>query len=183
MVAFTALSYVLVTTPPDKITLATALVSFTANMVGGLAPDIDQSTAKLWHELPAGSIIGKIISPLIGGHRFISHSFIGVIMAGIIAKIILDLLSTFVLVDMQIVWWAFMIGVISHIFMDFFTHEGVPLFFPIPIRIGFPPFSFLRMKTGGVVEKSFVFPVLIFINVILYYFNYQTVLTFLRHLR
>jgi len=182
MAAFTALTYVLVTTPPDKITLATALVAFTANMVGGLAPDIDQPTAKLWRDMRAGSIIGRIISPLIGGHRFISHSLVGVVMAGIIARIILDLLGTFVLVDMHIVWWAFMIGVISHLVMDFFTHEGVPIFFPIPIRLGFPPFSFLRMKTGGVVEKSFVFPVLIFLNGLMYYFNYHTVLTFLRHL-
>lgn len=183
LAAFTALSYILITTPPDKISLATALVSFSANMIGGLAPDIDQPTAKLWRDLPAGSIIGKIISPLMGGHRFISHSLIGVVMAGVIAKILLNMLGTFVIVDLHIVWWAFMIGVISHVFMDFFTHEGVPLFFPIPIRIGFPPFSFLRMKTGGVVEKSFVFPLLIFINGVLYYFNYHTVLTFLRTLR
>jgi len=183
LAAFTALSYVIVTTPPDKISLATALVAFTANMVGGLAPDLDQPTAKLWHDIRAGSIIGKIISPLLGGHRFISHSIIGVILAGFIAKAVLSVMGNVVLVDMNIVWWSFMIGVISHLFMDFFTHEGVPLFFPIPIRLGFPPFSFLRMHTGGIVEKSFVFPILIFINVYLYYTYYSVVLTFLRHLK
>jgi inner membrane protein len=183
MAAFTALSYVLVTTPPEKITLATALVAFSANMIGGLAPDIDQSTARLWHELPAGSIVGKIISPLMGGHRFISHSLVGVFLAGVIAKVVLNLMSSVLLVDMHLVWWAFMIGVISHLFMDLFTHEGVPLFFPIPIRIGFPPLSFLRMKTGGVVEKAFVFPVLIFINGFLYYTNYHVVLDFLKSLK
>lgn len=183
LAAFTALSYVLVTTPPDKISLATALVAFTANMVGGLAPDLDQPTAKLWHDIRGGSILGKIISPLMGGHRFISHSLIGLILGGIIARVILDMMGTVLLVDMHIVWWAFMIGMISHLIMDFFTHEGVPLLFPIPIKFGFPPLSFLRMKTGGIVEKSFVFPILIFINGYLYYTNYQTILTFLRHLR
>lgn len=183
LAAFTALSYVLVTTPPEKISLATALVAFTTNMVGGLAPDLDQSTAALWRRVRAGTILGKIISPLLGGHRFLSHSLIGVFLAGVIARVILDMMSSVVLVDMQIVWWAFMIGFVSHLVMDFFTHEGVPLFFPIPIRIGFPPLSFLRMKTGGIVEKSFVFPVLIFINVFLYYTHYHTVLEFLRHLK
>ena len=183
LAAFTALSYILITAPPEKISLATALVAFSANMVGGLAPDLDQPTARLWHEIRGGSIIGKIISPLLGGHRFISHSIIGLVLGGIIARVILDMIGTVVLVDMNIVWWAFMIGMVSHIIMDFFTHEGVPLFFPIPVKIGFPPFSFLRMKTGGIVEKSFVFPVLIFINGFLYYTSYQTILSFLRHLR
>lgn len=183
LAAFTALSYVLVTTPPEKISLATALVSFTANMVGGLAPDLDQSTAALWHRVRGGTILGKIISPLLGGHRFISHSIIGVILTGFILKAILQAMSTVIIADMQIVWWAFMIGVISHLVMDLFTHDGVPLLFPIPIRFGIPPLSFLRIKTGGLVEKSFVFPVLIFINGYFYYMHYQTVLTFLRHLK
>ncbi len=183
LAAFTALSYVLVTTPPEKISLATALVAFSVNMVGGLAPDLDQPTARLWHNIRGGSIIGKVISPLLGGHRFISHSLIGIVIGGIIAKAVLDIVGTVLLVDMHIVWWAFMIGMVSHIFMDLFTHEGVPLLFPIPIRFGIPPLSFLRIKTGGLVEKSFVFPILIFINGFLYYTNYQTILTFLRHLR
>jgi len=183
LAAFTALSYVLVTTPPEKITLATALVAFTANMVGGLAPDLDQSTGALWRKVRAGSIIGKIISPLIGGHRFLSHSIIGVILAGIITNIILNAVGTVLLVDMNIVWWAFMIGFVSHLIADLFTHEGIPVFFPIPIKLGIPPLSFLRMKTGGIVEKSFVFPVLIFINIYLYYSHYKVVLDFVRSLR
>lgn len=183
LAAFTALSYALVSIPLDNISLATALVAFSANMVGGLAPDLDQPTSRIWHEIRGGSILGRVISPLLGGHRFLSHSIIGLVLGGIIAKALLSMLASVVLVDMQVVWWAFMIGVISHVIMDFFTHEGVPLLFPIPFKFGFPPLSFLRMKTGGIVEKAFVFPVLIFINAYLYYTNYQTILLFLRHLK
>jgi hypothetical protein len=67
--------------------------------------------------------------------------------------------------------------------MDLFTRDGVPLLFPIPLRFGIPPLGFLRIKTGGLVEKSFVFPVLIFLNGTLYYLHYEEVLIFLRHLK
>lgn len=183
LAAFTALSYVIVTTHPEKITLATALVAFSANMIGGLAPDLDQPTANLWRRLRGGSILGRIVSPLIGGHRFLSHSIVGIFLAGAIVKAILGMMKGILLVDMNIVWWAFMIGFISHLIMDLFTHEGIPVFFPIPFKIGIPPLRFLRIKTGGIVEKSFVFPMLIFINGYLYYSHYRTVLEFLRHLR
>lgn len=170
------------TAPPEKISLATALVAFSANMIGGLAPDLDQPTANLWRRIRAGSILGKIIAPLFGGHRFISHSIIGTILVGIVVEKLLNLINSILLVDMNIVWWSFMIGFLSHLLMDFFTKEGIPLFFPIPFRLGFPPLGFLRIKTGGITEKSFVFPLLIFINGYLYYTNYQTVLEFLRSL-
>lgn len=183
LAAFTALSYVIVTTPLEKMTLATALVAFTFNMIGGLAPDLDQPTANLWRRVRGGSILGKIIAPLIGGHRFLSHSLIGVLMAGVIARVFFDIISSVLLVDMTIVWWAFMIGFVSHLLMDLFTHEGIPLFFPIPLKIGIPPLRFLRMKTGGIVEKSFVFPVLLFINGYLYYTHYRIVLDFLKQLK
>ena len=55
-------------------------------------------------------------------------------------------------------------GFVSHLIMDTFTKEGVPWLFPIPIRFGIPPFSFLRLKTGGMLEKTFVFPGLILLN-------------------
>ncbi len=79
------------------------------------------------------------------------------------------------LVDMDIVWWAFMIGFLSHLVMDTLTKEGVPWLFPIPIHFGFPPLRFLRLTTGGFVEKSIVFPGLILLTayvVFVYYGKY-----------
>lgn len=181
LTAFTALTFVLVTHPLHDMTLATALVAFSANMVGGLAPDIDQPTAALWRRIRAGSIIGKIIQPLLGGHRYLSHSIIGIFIFGYVAKVLLTMMSSVLIVDMQVVWWAFMIGFLSHLIIDTFTKEGVPWLFPVPIRLGIPPLHFLRIKTGGVVEKSFVFPMLLLINIYLFYTHYGKILDFVKH--
>lgn len=181
LAAFTALTYTLVSQPLMHMSLGTALVAFIANMVGGLGPDLDQPTSGLWHKLRGGSILARLISPLIGGHRHISHSILGVVAAGFIMEFLLNIASSFLIVDHTVVWWAFMIGYVSHIVMDAFTTEGVPLFFPIPFSIGFPPLSFLRMKTGGVREKYFVFPFLLLANGYLIYVNYSHVLDFIKH--
>src|SRR5260221_3170359 len=118
LAAFSALSYIALTQPIHHLSLSTALVAFGANMIGGLMPDIDQPTAKLWNEIPAGSIFGKILSPLLGGHRFISHSIFGILLFGGISWYILQLASHTLLVDMVVVWISFMIGYLSHELMD-----------------------------------------------------------------
>ena len=181
LAAFTALSYVALTQPIQHLSLSTMIVAFTANMIGGLTPDIDQPTAKLWHEIPAGSIFGKILSPLLGGHRFISHSIVGLVVFGILSYYALQLASHSLLVNMSTVWWSFMIGYFSHLVMDTITHEGVPWFFPIPWKIGIPPIKVLRVKTGGLVEKAIIFPGLILVTIYIYYLNYSKVLLFLHH--
>ena len=173
LAAFTALSFVVATQPlPQDITLATAIVAISANFVGGLAPDIDQSTATLWGRLRGGRIWGRLFAPLFGGHRFISHSIFGIFLFGFGTKFILQMMSGVLIVDMDVVWWAFMIGFVSHLVMDTISRDGVPWLFPIPIRFGFPPFRFLRMKTGGLLEKTFVFPALIIVNIWIYYHFY-----------
>lgn len=181
LAGFTALSLVVATQPLQEITLATAIVSVSANFIGALAPDIDQPTAKLWHSIRGGSIIGKLISPLLGGHRFISHSIIGIFLFGFLAKAILGMIGTVLIVDLNIVWLAFMIGYISHLLMDTLTRDGVPWLFPIPFNFGVPPLKFLRIKTGGIVEKSFIFPGLVISNIYIYYTHYQKFLELLRH--
>lgn len=181
LAAFTALGYVIATQPIPSISLATGLVAFTANMIGGLMPDIDQPTADLWRRLPVGTLFGKLLSPILGGHRFISHSIVGIILFGAGARFLLIHIGSVLLVDMGIVWWSFMIGYISHLVMDTLTKDGVPWLFPIPIRFGIPPLRFLRISTGGVLEKSFVFPGLIIINIYIYYTYYSQILGFLKH--
>ncbi len=181
LAAFTALGYVVATQPIPTISLATGLVAFTANMIGGLAPDIDQPTADLWRRLPVGTLLGKLLAPILGGHRFISHSILGIILFGAFTKFLLNQMSAVLIVDMSVVWWSFMIGYISHLVMDTFTKEGVPWLFPIPIRFGIPPLKIFRITTGGVLEKSFVFPGLIILNIYLYYNYYSQFLSFLKH--
>ena len=181
LVAFTAINIALVSlSAPPKITIATALTAFSAVCIGGLAPDIDQSTATLWRRIPAGTLWGKILAPLLGGHRFISHSLAGVILFGFISRLVLGWMGTWMLVDMNVVWWVFMIGFTSHLVIDTITREGVPWLFPIPFKFGIPPIRFLRIKTGGLVEKYLLFPSLIVLNGILVYFHYSTYKLLLR---
>ena len=181
LTAFTALSYIAATHPIQNITLGTLFVAFTANLIGGLAPDIDQPTADLWHRIPAGSIVGRLLSPLLGGHRLLSHSIVGIFLFGIILRYGLYLMNSVVLVDMNVVWWAFMIGFVSHLVADTFTREGVPWLFPIPIKLGIPPFRFMRIKTGGFIEKLIIFPGLIFANGYIYYSHYSKFVDLFRH--
>lgn len=181
LAAFTALAFVIATQPLVEMSLGTALVAFSANMIGGLAPDIDQPTSDLWEKLRGGSYLSQLVKPLIGGHRYISHSIIGIVIAGIIFEILLQIASSFLIVDKDIVWYAFMIGFISHLVMDTFTKDGVPWLFPIPLRIGIPPISFLRIKTGGIIEKSFVFPGLLFLNAYFIYLNYSKFIDFVKN--
>lgn len=177
--AFTTLTYIIATQPLHKMTLATAAVAFGANMLGGLFPDLDEASADIWKKVRGGSIIGKLIQPLLGGHRLISHSILGIVITGWVLDKVLSYAKSFLIVDMQVVWWAFMLGYVSHLLIDTITKEGVPWFFPIPWKIGFPPFRFLRITTGELVEKSIVFPGLLILNGYIIYTHYSKFYDFL----
>lgn len=179
--AFTTLTYIIATQPLFEMSLATVAISFGANMIGGLMPDIDQPTGKLWHKVPAGTILGEVTHPFLGAHRSISHSILGMAIFGFLFQKLLLYAHTFLLVNINIVWWAFMLGYVSHLVMDTFTKEGVPWLFPIPYRFGFPPFKALRITTGKLVETSFIFPALLVFNAYLIYNNYGKFLDFFRH--
>lgn len=182
LAGFTALSIVIATQNVPDISLPTALVAISANFIGALAPDIDQSTGTLWRRVRGGTIFGRLISPLLGGHRYISHSLMGIFIFGFVLDKILSFMNSFLLVDMNVVWWSFIIGFVSHLIMDTLTRDGVPWFFPIPINFGFPPLKFLRMKTGGLLEKSFIFPGLLLTNIYIYYNYYPKFLELLKGL-
>lgn len=181
LAAFTALNLVIATQPLPQMSLPTAVVAGSMGLIGGLLPDIDEPAADIWDRIPAGSLIGKLIRPLLGSHRMISHSILGVGLCGWILTIILERIRTVILVDMHVVWWATMTGYLSHLVADSFTTEGVPWFFPIPVRIGFPPFRPLRVKTGGIIEKSLIFPGLLLLNGYLFYYFYPVYLSLIKN--
>ncbi len=180
--AFTALVMILATQDIPHMSLATAIVGLGSTMIGGLAPDMDEPAAEFWVKLPAGSIVGRIIKPFLGGHRVISHSLVGVFVIGWLVRLLLNKISPVLIVDMNIVWTAFMIGYVSHLVVDSFTKEGVPWFFPIPIKIGFPPFKFMRVTTGSTTEKAIIFPGLLLINCYIIYQNYGKFLQIITNL-
>lgn len=182
LAAFTFLNATFVYYQFPHMTLATAVVAFGANMIGGLLPDIDNASSDIWDKVRGGSILAMIIKPIIGGHRLISHSILGMAIAGFLLKQFLFAISHILVVDMNIIWWSIMIGYLSHLIADSLTTEGVPWLLPIRIRFGFPPVKFLRIKTGGLLEQLLIFPGLLAINGYLVYSHYQDFLLFFRTL-
>jgi len=161
--------------PPDKLNTTTLLVSFVGSIVGSLLPDVDQVSNRLWDLIPAGHIVGKIFDKLFFSHRGISHSFLGVFLVyKLLDWVLLKVLNPSY-INIQIVFASIMIGFISHLVIDAFTEEGIPIFFPIKWKVGFPPIKSWRIKTGKWFEKFVVFP-----GIILYLFwfsiNHQKIL-------
>ena len=182
MAAFTALTVVVVTQTLPHITLATAVTAVVADLIGGITPDIDQPTAPLWKNLPIGKYIGRTFDKFLGGHRFLSHSILGAVLFGYAFYYILHVLKpSFPNLNMDIIWWAFMLGFVSHLVMDSFTTEGVPWILPIPVKLGFPPIKSLRIQTGGLTERFIVFPGLMIATVVIIYLNYDKIRIFLHN--
>ena len=158
-------------------TLATALVALLANQIGGIAPDIDQPTAPFWRNLPIGGAIGRVIDKMLGGHRFLTHSLLGSgLLSGGLHLLLGFLHPIMPHVENKLVWWAFVIGLISHLVMDTFTKEGVPWLLPIPIKFGFLPIKELRITTGHAIESYVIFPGLVVICGYLATTHYQELL-------
>jgi inner membrane protein len=182
LAAITALSVVFLVEPTRTITLSTAILCVLFNLIGGITPDIDQPTAPFWRNLPVGKYFGKVTDKLLGGHRFLTHSILGLALFGFLAHLLLVFLHPIMPhVNIGFVWWSFMIGMVSHLVMDTFTKEGVPWLLPIPYKFGFPPLKKLRITTGKAVETFIVFPGLAIFLAVFYWANYQAILAFLHH--
>lgn len=181
LAAFTSLTIVFLAFPLQEMTLATAITAFGANFIGGLFPDIDQPTSDLWDNFRGGEFLSRYVCKFLGGHRHLSHSLVGTILIAIILDRVLEAAAHIVLVDMTIIWWSFMIGVVSHIAFDMPTKAGVPLFWPIMTSIGLPPIRSLRMTSGKFIESMIVFPGLLFLNIYLFYMHQDKILDFFRN--
>jgi membrane-bound metal-dependent hydrolase YbcI (DUF457 family) len=178
--AITTLAIAVLLFPLHNVALATVLVAILANQIGGLAPDIDQPTAPFWRNLPIFQFFGRFADRLLGGHRFLTHSLLGAGLLAWLANWLLVLLHPIMPhVDTHLVWWAFVIGVLSHLVMDSFTKEGVPWLLPIPIKLGVPPLRALRLTTGKAVENFIIFPGLILINVLICITYYPEIVGFI----
>lgn len=184
LAAITLLGVVFLIRPEQTLTLATAILAILANLIGGVTPDIDQPTAPFWRNLPVGKYVGKVFDKLLGGHRFLTHSILGLALFGFASHWLLVFVHPIMLtVNIDLVWRAFMLGMISHLVMDTFTKEGVPWLLPVPIKFGIPPFKILRVTTGKYVETWVIFPLLLVFNIVFYYTHYQQILRILhRHI-
>jgi inner membrane protein len=117
---------------------------------------------------------------LLGGHRFLTHSLLGVALISYAAHWLLVFLHPIMpKVDITLVWYAFAIGIISHLVMDTFTKEGVPWLLPIPIKFGLPPLKSLRVTTGHFVENLIIFPGLLALDAFLISRHYHAIHAFI----
>jgi membrane-bound metal-dependent hydrolase YbcI (DUF457 family) len=73
-----------------------------------------------------------------------------------------------------------MIGVVSHLFMDTFTKEGVPWLLPIPVKLGVPPVKRLRVTTGKWTETLIALPLLLVIFTAICTMEYGKILAFIQ---
>ena len=159
--AFASLLTVIVVFPPAAVTLPTLMTSVVGNVVGALAPDMDQASNRLWDLLPGGNWVGKVFRNLFIGHRTISHSLLGAFLFYKLLEFGLPRIFNPTTVDVSILMASMMIGFISHLVADGLTKEGIPLFFPLPLKIGFPPIKFMRVTTGSFVENWIVLPAVV----------------------
>ncbi len=117
-------------------------------------------------------LIGKIIASLLGGRRLISHSLLDLRIFSYFIHLILIKIFPVILVNINYVWWGFVIGYLSHLIRDSLTKQEVPWLFPVPIRFGFPPTRKLRITTGEIIGKAFIYPWLLILNGYLIYVHY-----------
>ena len=184
LAAFTSLVVVVAVCQPATVSLSTLLLSVLANQIGGIIPDVDQPTAPFWRNLPIGNIFGKMFGKLSGGHRFITHSILGVVLFSLAVRAGLAFISPLLgHTNTGYIWWAFIIGMISHLFMDSLTKEGVPLLLPIPWHFGLPPLKKLRITTGKKIEQLIIFPGLFVLCAWLFVANRILFLHFLHTIR
>lgn len=182
LAAITALGVIVLLQPERTVTLSTAIAVVFANLIGGITPDIDQPTAPLWRNLPIGGIFGRMFGRLLGGHRFLTHSLLGVALFGFAFHWLLLFLRPILgAIQIDYVWWGYIIGMLSHLVMDSLTKEGVPWLLPIPIKFGIPPLRRLRITTGKWVEAGIIFPGLLLFNALFYAHNYHRLLELLRN--
>jgi inner membrane protein len=154
-----------------------------ASLLGGLAPDLDQVGSGLWRKLPGGWFVDNIFNfVLIGGHRAISHSLIGIFLAHHIFGFILTPLVSPYNLNGDLIQWAFTIAYTTHLVMDSLTVEGVPWLWPVPIKWGVPPLKAFRIVTGSKTEKLLVEPVLLAALVFIYYKFAATAFSILKNL-
>lgn len=130
------------TVQPSSLGIAAGALGL--SIIGGLFPDIDLPTSKV------GSKV-KILSVSLNecfGHRGLFHSPLLYILLYLMLAVAFHLNSYLVS--------AFMIGAVSHLFLDCFNKVGIPLLYPSKYR-----FSLGKIKTGSKYDLTIAVTLLI----------------------
>ena len=140
-----------------------------ATTVGSLLPDIDMKSSQMGKLLP---FISKFISTHFK-HRTLTHSLLSIAFFFILMSFapLLNVGQDFYI----ILTCGLMIGHISHIVLDLFTHQGVCLFYPCKIKI-----KLANFKTGAKGER-FVNSDLLVSMVLYFVYETYTVMVYAFH--
>lgn len=165
---FTVVYAVAMTLPYIVVNMQTLVVGVMFVSLGSLAPDLDNEDNVIYSLVPAGrKVISEVFERVFGKHRSISHSILGICILGWGSGWLIDHIPDANGFDRVALWYAFMISFVIHLFADFLTKDGIPLLWPWKYRFGFPPFKFMRIKTGGWIEDYVVNSLLILANLII----------------
>lgn len=151
-----------------------------SSYIGALLPDIDQPAAEIWHTLPFGKSVGKVVHEFLD-HRNFSHSLLGFAAFGFLIFLLLGQFPSYWGIDTNMVFLIFIIAYGSHLLADMFTVEGIPLFFPFGRFMGLPPepFEGARIVTGKWFENLVLFPLFNIILILLIVFYWGKILSIL----
>lgn len=125
-------------TEPKAMLMSAGIAGFAA-----LLPDLDSPHSKLGRiVLPASWATQKII-----GHRGPLHSLLAAVIVALLA------VTTIPFTHTMIWFYAIIAGYVSHLLLDALNPQGVPFFWPLPIRVRIP-----IARTGGIIERLLVMP-------------------------
>jgi membrane-bound metal-dependent hydrolase YbcI (DUF457 family) len=146
-------------------------------MCGALTPDLDQPTANIWRRLLGGNVVGNIFQGFSGGHRHLTHSFVGIFLVGWALRwVALHLVNPVYTEAALSLWAAFMVGYVSHPIADSFTDRGVPWLWPLRWHVMIPPGpEEVRVTTNSFVERVIIRSGLVIIAVLLVQDNWAII--------
>ena len=141
----------------DSFNLQTVVFGVVLISLGALMPDLDSEDNVIYSLVPVGRrVISEIFERVFGRHRSISHSLLGIFLFGLLSHWLIFRIPGANGLNLSALWYAYFISLVMHVVADMLTKDGVPLLWPLRVRFGFPPFKFLRIKTGGWFEMYVV---------------------------
>ncbi len=156
------------------------ILALMAVMVGALTPDLDHPASNMWRRMLGGWAIGNVFQWFSGGHRHVTHSLLGVAAIAYATHwAVYNLVAQPYQAAALSIWYAYMIGYISHPIADTLTDRGVPWLWPLKINFRFPPGpEQVRVTTGSFVENLIVRGGLIAAAALIIFRNWPTLLYF-----
>lgn len=132
----------------DQATVAAFVGTVT---LSALLPDFDHPSARGPRAFGlAGRLLAHLVAAVSGGHRGLTHSLLGLAMAGVLLGPLPALTPA--------PWWfplAVLLGCATHIAGDMLTVSGVPLMWPNE-----RDYRLARLRTGSLIETAVLCPLM-----------------------